>query len=122
VGYRRHVTAAASGSVLFGFAPAVVREAWIGALRRTAPQATNFDSFLRNTEEARSRGYAMVDSSSVSAIIDIGAPVFDGADPAPIAALTIPFLTRREEPADAKTAAQAVVKTAALITQKLKCG
>ncbi len=122
VGYRRHVADAASGSVLFGFSPEGARKTWSTALRRSAPRDVNFEGFLRNAEEARYRGYAMVASSSVAAIVDIAAPIFDGVEPAPVAVLTIPFLTRREEPAGAEAAAQAVVQAAQLITQKLKHG
>lgn len=122
VGYRRHVTDAASGSVLFGFSPEGARKAWSAGLKRTAPRTVNFEAFLRSAEDARGRGYTMVASSSVAAIVDIATPVFDGVDPAPVAALAIPFLTRREEPAGADIAAQAVVRTAQLITQKLQHG
>lgn len=122
VGYRRHVTDAASGSVLFGFSPEGAREAWAAELKRSAPRDVNFEGFLRNAEEACERGYAMVASSSVAAIVDIAAPIFDGVELAPVAVLTIPFLTRREEPAGAEAAAQAVVQAARLITETLTHG
>lgn len=122
VGYRLHVTDATSGGVLFGFSPEAQRKAWSTVLRQTAPRDVNFEDFLRNAEQARDLGYAMVESSSVAAIVDIAAPIFDGVEPAPVAALTIPFLTRRGEPAGAEAAAQAVVEAAQLITQKLTHG
>lgn len=119
VGYRRHVTDSASGCILFGFAPETVRKTWLKSLRRTAPNQIDLQRFLMSTEEARTRRYAMVPSSSVSAITDIATPIFDGADQAPIAALTIPFLTRREEPAHAEQAARVLVETAERITHVL---
>jgi len=119
VGYRRHVTDSASGCIFFAFAPQSVRKTWLRSLRRTAPKTIDIDRFVQTTEEARVRGHAILPSSSVSAITDIGAPIFDGVEPAPIAALTIPFLTRREEPAHAEQAARAVVETAERITHEL---
>lgn len=119
VGYRRHIADSASGCVLFAFAPQSVRKSWLRSLRRTAPSAVDVDRFVQTTEEAASRGYAIVPSSSVSAITDIGAPIFDGVEPAPIAALTIPFLSRREEPAHAEQAARALVETAERISHQL---
>jgi DNA-binding IclR family transcriptional regulator len=122
IGYRRHVTDSASGSILFGFAPDSIRSDWLKSLRRTASKTMDVDRFMTTSAEARARGYAMVPSSNVSAITDIAAPVFDGGEPGPIAALTIPFLTQREEPAHAAQAANSLVEAADRITQQLTHG
>lgn len=122
VGYRRHVVDSASGSVLFGFSSEAVRKTWAKALQGSSPPGVDFQAFVRKADEARERGYAMVPSSSVPGIVDIATPVFDGVEPSPVAALTIPFLTRRETSADSEAAAQAVLRAARRITDKLKHG
>lgn len=122
VGYRRHVTDSASGSILFGFAPDSIRNDWLTSLRRTAPKTVDLNRFIKTAGEATVRGYSMVPSSSVSAITDIATPIFDGVEPGPVAALTIPFLTRREESAHAEQATSSVVEAAERITQQLMHG
>jgi DNA-binding IclR family transcriptional regulator len=122
VGYRRHVTDSASGTVLFGLSSGASREIWLKSLKRTAPRGTDFDRFLHLSDSVRAKGYFKVPSTSVSAIVDISTPIYDGVEPGPIAALTMPFLTRREEPADIPEAAKALVDAARLISEKMKNG
>lgn len=122
VGYRRQVVTSASGSVLFGFATEPGRKAWSKLLQKSAPADVDFEAFVRKADEARERGYAMVASATVPGIVDIATPVYNEEEPGPVAALTIPFLTRHEQSEDAEAAALAVVRAARRITEKLKHG
>jgi DNA-binding IclR family transcriptional regulator len=87
VGYRRDITQATSGLVLFAFQTDEVRRLW---LRRCGLKGTAADEFVTRAEAVRTRGYHQAASHFVQGIIDLSAPVLRGESA--VAALTIPFV------------------------------
>jgi DNA-binding IclR family transcriptional regulator len=87
IGYRREITRAASGLVLFAFQPEEVRRTWLKRCRLKGEAA---DAFVARADAVRSRGYHEAPSDFVRGIVDLSAPILRG-DTA-VAALTIPFV------------------------------
>jgi DNA-binding IclR family transcriptional regulator len=91
IGYRRGMTAATSGFILFAFQPETVRNAWLARLFVDAPPAKRRE-FVKRADLIRAQGYVRANSDFVQGVIDLSAPVIDG-DGA-VAALTVPFVHR----------------------------
>jgi len=87
VGYRREITRATSGLVLFAFQTDEVRRQW---LRRCGLKGAAADEFVTRAEAVRTRGYHQAASHFVQGIVDLSAPVVRGESA--VAALTIPFV------------------------------
>ncbi len=87
VGYRREITRATSGLVLFAFQNDEVRRQW---LRRCGLKGSAADEFVTRAEAVRTRGYHQAASHFVQGIVDLSAPVMRGESA--IAALTVPFV------------------------------
>ncbi len=87
VGYRRDITKATSGLVLFAFQNDEVRRLW---LRRCGLKGTAADEFVTRAETVRTRGYHQAASHFVQGIVDLSAPVLKGESA--VAALTVPFV------------------------------
>lgn len=94
IGHRRSLVESTSGRVLLANQPADVQRAWLGRVPRAL--SANRAELMRDLERIRSKGYRREKSSYVNGIVDIGAPVFDGAASGAIAALTIPCVQKRE--------------------------
>jgi DNA-binding IclR family transcriptional regulator len=95
-GYRRGLTEATSGLVLYAFQPSEVRERWLAMLKAAKLGAKALNAFEAKTELVRSRGYATEASDFVQGITDLSAPVMAGA--AAVAALTVPYVQARPPP------------------------
>jgi DNA-binding IclR family transcriptional regulator len=87
IGYRREITRAASGLVLFAFQSEEVRRTWLKRCRLKGEAA---DAFVARADAVRVRGHHEAPSDFVRGIVDLSAPVLRG-DSA-VAALTIPFV------------------------------
>jgi DNA-binding IclR family transcriptional regulator len=122
VGHRRPITLSTSGLILFGCSSDAFRKSWSTSLRRTAPRGFDFEKFGRDAAMAKRRGYAIVDSTAVSAVTDVAAPISDGSGPTPVAVLVVPFLMRVEESIEIAQAASAVVRAAETISDRLRHG
>jgi DNA-binding IclR family transcriptional regulator len=120
VGYRCHVVGTAAGMALFGFSSEAARKTWLASLRRSAPRGADFDKFSADAAIAKRRGYVIVDSATVSTVTDIAAPITDGIQRMPVAALTVPVLARVDSSADVAKVASAVVRSAEVISGKLR--
>jgi len=122
VGYRRHVTQSTSGRILIGMQPESRRKIWVARLRHSAPDASEYAEFERAVSIVPMRGYEMQPSFYVDGITDISAPVFDGVNPGPVAALTIPFVRGRFSSLDAEEALPQITEAARTISLKLSEG
>jgi DNA-binding IclR family transcriptional regulator len=91
IGYRRGLTAATSGFILFAFQPEPVRNAWLARLFVDAPPAKRRE-FVKRADQIRAQGYIRANSDFVQGVVDLSAPVMDGDGVA--AALTVPFVHR----------------------------
>jgi DNA-binding IclR family transcriptional regulator len=87
IGYRREITRATSGLVLFAYQDDDTRRAW---LKRCKLKGDAADEFVSRANVVRSRGHHEAASDFVRGIVDLSAPIIRG-DTA-IAALTIPFV------------------------------
>jgi len=91
IGYRRGLTAATSGLVLFAFQPEPVRDAWLARLFVDALPAKRRD-FVKRADAIRAQGYLRAPSDFVQGVVDLSAPVIEGDSAT--AALTVPFIHR----------------------------
>jgi len=89
-GYRRGLTEATSGLVLYAFQPPQVQERWMAMLKAAKLGAKALSAFESKTEQVRARGCAIAASDFVQGITDLSAPVMAGATA--IAALTVPYV------------------------------
>jgi DNA-binding IclR family transcriptional regulator len=89
VGYRRPITQAVSGVMLFAFQPPDVRTRWLEMLD-PRPTPGEIKKFIAMADAARAQGTARAESSFVSGITDLSAPILRGDRAA--AALTVPFI------------------------------
>jgi DNA-binding IclR family transcriptional regulator len=87
IGYRREITIATSGLVLFAYQTDEIRRQWLKRCRLKGEAA---DSFVERANAVRSRGYHEAPSHFVRGIVDLSAPILRG-DTA-VAALTVPFV------------------------------
>jgi DNA-binding IclR family transcriptional regulator len=93
VGYRRPIPSAASGAVLYAFQPADVRRRWEAQF---APPLDGpaLAAFRAHADQVSRSRVELSPSPYVAGVTDISAPVMRGG--AAAAALTIPYLERRE--------------------------
>ncbi|HEV8444554.1 MAG TPA: IclR family transcriptional regulator [Steroidobacteraceae bacterium] len=87
IGYRREITRATSGLLLFAFQDEEVRRTW---LRRCRLKGEAADSFVERANVVRARGYLEAASDFVRGITDLSAPIL--RDDSAVAALTCPFV------------------------------
>ncbi|WP_457352414.1 IclR family transcriptional regulator [Sphingomonas sp. UYP23] len=93
VGYRRPIPSTASGVVLYAFQPEEVRRRWEGLF---APKLGKdaLVAFRTRADAVRAHQVELTQSPLVSSVTDISAPIMRGG--AAAAALTVPYLERRE--------------------------
>ncbi|UIJ46660.1 IclR family transcriptional regulator [Sphingomonas cannabina] len=116
VGYRRPLSKAASGAVLYAFQPDDVRERWE---RLFDPPLTEEElaQFRAHASEIRERQVEMAPSQFVAGVTDISAPVMRGGSAA--AALTVPFLKKLQQSLTPREAIVQVREAAQRISEQL---
>ena len=87
IGYRREITSATSGVVLFAYQNEETRKLW---LRRCKLKGEAAEDFVARANAVRARGHHEAASHFVRGITDLSAPILRG-DVA-VAALTVPFV------------------------------
>lgn len=117
IGYRRDITKATSGLVLFAFQTDEVRRQW---LRRCGLKGAAADEFVTRAEAVRTRGYHQAASHFVQGIVDLSAPVLRGESA--VAALTVPFVHSMPLVASKESAIAQVREAAASISSELALG
>ncbi|SFF72961.1 transcriptional regulator, IclR family [Novosphingobium sp. CF614] len=89
IGHRLPLPKSVSGAALFAFQPDDIRAKWLSMLSVKGDPA-ELRGLLTRAQEAQAKGFASAESSFVSGIIDISAPIMRGDRAA--AALTVPFI------------------------------
>lgn len=117
VGYRREITKATSGLVLFAFQNDEARRQW---LRRCGLKGAAADEFVKRAEAVRTRGYHQAASHFVQGIVDLSAPVLKGESA--VAALTVPFVHSMPLTVTKEVAIGHVREAAANISSELALG
>jgi DNA-binding IclR family transcriptional regulator len=115
-GYRRAIVESTSGLVLFAFQHEAVRTEWADRFEPGAGNA-RLESFLRQAEVVRNRGFAQAGSDFVQGVTDLSAPIM--ASSGCIAALTVPFVQRASLPRTMVEAIDLVCIAAQRISQLL---
>ncbi len=118
VGYRRHLSDAASGRVLLAFQPDAVRDEWIARVRRSLTRRLDEKALRSHLMKIRERGFEMANSIYVLGVTDIGFPLFDGPGGA-VACLSLPFVSRRDERVTVQDAVEAMQRAAQRISAAL---
>jgi len=121
VGYRRSLSDGASGRVLLAFQPDAVRDEWIGRVRKRLARRLDEKALRCHLAKIRERGFEMANSIYVLGVTDIGFPLFDGPGGA-VACLSLPFVSRRDEPTTVQDAVEAMAGTARRISAALDPG
>jgi DNA-binding IclR family transcriptional regulator len=117
IGYRREITIATSGLVLFAYQTDETRKAW---LKRCKLKGDAADEFVSRANVVRSRGHHEAASHFVRGITDLSAPILRG-DTA-IAALTVPFVHSNPLVMDMSQAAVHVREAAKQISDEIVHG
>lgn len=116
VGYRRPMFGAASGAVLYAFQPDEVRRRWEAQF--TPPLgAKALAAFREHADQVRSRHVELTPSPYVAGVTDMSAPVMRGG--AAAAALTVPYLERREPIHTVEQVTQMLLDAATRIADQL---
>lgn len=116
VGYRRPIPSTASGAVLYAFQPDAVRQRWESLF---APKLGKdaLAAFRAHADAVRTRHVELTQSPLVAGVTDISAPIMRGG--AAAAALTVPYLERREPVHSADQVAAMVLAAANSIAEQL---
>ena len=87
VGYRREISRATSGLVLFAYQDEETRRNWLKRCRLKGEAA---ESFVARADVVRQRGHHEANSDFVRGIVDLSAPILRNG--IAVAALTVPFV------------------------------
>jgi DNA-binding IclR family transcriptional regulator len=117
IGYRRDITDAASGLVLFAYQSDTDRRTWLKRCRLTGAAAK---SFVTRANVVRSRGHHEAASHFVRGIVDLSAPILRG-DSA-VAALTVPFVHSKPLRVEMSKAVEFVREAARQISNEIVHG
>jgi DNA-binding IclR family transcriptional regulator len=116
IGYRQPLTITGSGMILYAFQSDAVRASWEREFD-PALGAKGLKAFRAQADEARARGYQELASDIVWGIIDLSAPVLRGDSAA--AALTMPFVQKKNLTVDRAGALELVRAAATTISSQL---
>lgn len=117
IGYRRDITRATSGLVLFAYQNDETRRGW---LRRCRLKGEAADDFVARANVVRERGHHEAASDFVRGIVDLSAPIL--RDGVAIAALTIPFVHSNPLVMEMSRAAEFVRASAGQISREIAHG
>ena len=117
IGYRREITIATSGLVLFAYQNEETRKLW---LKRCKLKGEAAEEFIARANVVRSRGHHEAASHFVRGITDLSAPILRG-DVA-VAALTVPFVHSNPLVMDMHQAAEHVRAAARQISEEIVHG
>ena len=93
IGYRQPLPSTASGIILYAYQSEPVRRRWEAHFTPQLDQA-ELHAFQQQADEARTAGFNRQESGVVAGIVDVSAPVMRGDTAA--AALTMPFVQRKQ--------------------------
>jgi len=119
VGYRRPLASTASGIVLYAFQYQPVRHHW-ETLFTPPLDANALAAFHEQADAVRAAGVVQLASPLISGVTDISTPILRGESAA--AALTVPFLARREPVHTADQVAELLSNAAGRIGDQLVQG
>jgi DNA-binding IclR family transcriptional regulator len=119
VGYRRPLPSAASGVVLYAFQPPDVRQRWEAQLAPALDEA-GLATFRDHADQVFHRRVELSASPYVAGVTDISAPIMRGG--AAAAALTVPYLERREPIHNIEEVTAMLVDAAGRISDQLVQG
>jgi DNA-binding IclR family transcriptional regulator len=117
IGYRREISQATSGLVLFAYQNEEARRTWLKRCRLKGEAA---DDFVQRANIVRERGHHEAASSFVRGIVDISAPILRSNTA--IAALTVPFVHSIPLVAEMPQAKEFVLAAARKISEELVHG
>jgi DNA-binding IclR family transcriptional regulator len=116
VGYRRPIPSTASGAVLYAFQREDVRQRWESLFSPPLAKAALI-AFRAHADAVRTHEVELAQSPLVAGVTDISAPILRGGSAA--AALTVPYLERREPVHNAEQVAEMVLAAARRIAEQL---
>ena len=116
IGYRRPLTHALSGALLYAFQPEIVRGRWEEHLR-PKPSKKELAEFRAKADGIRKTGHGRKASESVPGVTDISAPILRNDIAA--AALTVPFLESTSPAKSLKESTQYLIRAADHISRGL---
>jgi DNA-binding IclR family transcriptional regulator len=117
IGYRREITRATSGLVLFAYQDDDTRRAWLKRCRLKGEAA---ETFIARADVVRDRGHHEAASDFVRGIVDLSAPILRG-DVA-VAALVVPFVHSNPLVKEMTEAVEYVRAAAKVISQEIAHG
>jgi len=119
IGYRRPLTHALSGALLYAFQPDIIRRRWEAQLR-PRPAKKELSDFRAKAERIRRKGHGRQASEFVTGVTDLSAPILRNDIAA--AALTVPFLNSTVPTRSLQDSAEHLVRTAGEISSGLLPG
>ncbi len=119
VGYSQAIPLAASGRLLFALQSNETKAKWL-EIMKAANALDNETVFLKRITEIEKQGYEVRESTFIDGLTDISAPIMDGNHA--IAAITIPFIKRKNKDGDMAIALDALKQTVDDISDKIHSG
>ncbi|MDP9011795.1 MAG: IclR family transcriptional regulator [Pseudomonadota bacterium] len=116
IGWRRPLTNALSGAILFAFQPEVIRRRWEECLR-PRPDEEELATFRAKADRIRKKGFGQQKSDFVVSVTDISAPIL--RDDIAAAALTVPFLNSTSPSRSMQDSIEHLIRAARLISSGL---
>jgi len=116
IGYRRPLTHALSGALLYAFQPEVIRRRWEAHLR-PRPGKQELTQFRAKADRIRKQGHGHQASEFVPGVTDISAPILRNDIAA--AAITVPFLESTSPARSLKESTAYLVRAAGEISRGL---
>jgi len=117
IGYRREITRATSGLVLFAYQDEETRRTW---LKRCKLKGEAAESFLARADVVRHNGHHEAASDFVRGIVDLSAPILKGG--VAVAALVVPFVHSNPLVKEMPEAVEYVRAAAKLISHEIAHG
>lgn len=117
VGYRRPLHLSASGQIIMAFQPDWALDQTMAEMQ-DAGEAVDRGQLRQELEPIRKRGYVVLESQVVTAVVDLSAPII--AHDSVVAALTVPYMRRTDMKIDAQEATDLLCQTAQAISHELE--
>ncbi len=117
VGHKRPITDSSSGRVIVAFQQELEQSRSFAQIKQVSPQL--LEDFVADCRAISERGYLVRPNGYFRGIVDLSVPVFGADGSTPLAAMTIIWLERIDQPVPAEQAITLMLKASAEVSAML---